>query len=79
MQTERSVGDVVERLDGSARHARCAGSFDTARIPYRAITQAINVIIYIERVWTGHRVKTGSRIVGRQWESYPLKAVSLPT
>jgi P-type conjugative transfer ATPase TrbB len=47
----------------------------TQRIPYRAITQAINVIIYIERTPTGRRVKTVSRMVGRQDESYQLAAI----
>jgi P-type conjugative transfer ATPase TrbB len=49
----------------------------TQRIPYRAITQAINVIIYIERTPTGRRVKTVSRLVGRQDETYQLEAVVL--
>ncbi len=47
----------------------------TQRIPYRAITQAINVIIYIERTSTGRRVRTVSRLVGRQDDSYQLEAV----
>ena len=51
----------------------------TQRIPYRAITQAINVIIYIERTPTGRRVKTVSRLVGRQGDAYQLDAVSSPT
>jgi type IV secretion system protein VirB11 len=49
----------------------------TQRIPYRAITQAINVIIYIERTPTGRRVKTVSRLVGRQDDTYQLEAVVL--
>ena len=48
----------------------------TQRIPYRAITQAINVIIYIERTPTGRRVKTVSRLVGRQEDTYQLEAVA---
>ena len=48
----------------------------TQRIPYRAITQAINVIIYIERTRTGRRVKTVSRLVGRQEDTYQLEAVA---
>jgi type IV secretion system protein VirB11 len=48
----------------------------TQRIPYRAITQAINVIIYIERTPTGRRVKTVSRLVGRQDDTYQLEAVA---
>jgi type IV secretion system protein VirB11 len=48
----------------------------TQRIPYRAITQAINVIIYIERTSTGRRVNTVSRLVGRQDDAYQLEAVA---
>jgi P-type conjugative transfer ATPase TrbB len=48
----------------------------TQRIPYRAITQAINVIIYIERTPTGRRVKTVSRLVGRQDDAYQLEALA---
>lgn len=48
----------------------------TQRIPYRAITQAINVIIYIERTPTGRRVRTVSRLIGRQDDTYQLEAVA---
>jgi type IV secretion system protein VirB11 len=48
----------------------------TQRIPYRAITQAINVIIYIERTPTGRRVKTVSRLVGRLDDAYQLEAIA---
>jgi type IV secretion system protein VirB11 len=47
----------------------------TQRIPYRAITQAINAIIYIERTSTGRRVKTVSRLVGREDDTYQLEAI----
>ncbi len=47
----------------------------TQRIPYRAITQAINVIIYVERTPTGRRVRTVSRVTGRQDEAYVLEDV----
>lgn len=46
----------------------------TQRIPYRAITQAINVIIYIERTAIGRRVKEVSRLVGRADDAYQLDA-----
>ena len=48
----------------------------TQRVPHRAITQAINVIIFIERTPTGRRVKTVSRLVGRQNDTYQLEAVA---
>jgi type IV secretion system protein VirB11 len=46
----------------------------TQRIPYRAITQAINVIIYIERTAQGRRVKAVSRVTDRVAENYVLEA-----
>lgn len=49
----------------------------TPRIPYRAITQAINVVIFIERAPNGRRVREVSRLVGREGETYLLEAVSL--
>ena len=45
----------------------------TPRIPYRAITQAINVVIFIERAPDGRRVKEVSRLVGREGETYRLE------
>ena len=48
----------------------------TQRIPYRAITQAINVIIYIERTAQGRRVQEVSRVTGREGDAYVLVAVS---
>lgn len=44
----------------------------TPRIPYRAITQAINMVVFIERAPDGRRVKEVSRLVGREGESYTL-------
>ncbi|TAL31269.1 MAG: P-type conjugative transfer ATPase TrbB [Phenylobacterium sp.] len=49
----------------------------TPRIPYRAITQAINVVIFIERAPNGRRVREVSRLVGREAETYLLESVSL--
>src|ERR1022692_1666310 len=46
----------------------------TQRIPYRAIAQAINVIIYIERTTAGRQVRTVSRLVGRLDDGYLLEA-----
>ena len=45
----------------------------TPRIPYRAITQAINLVVFIERAPDGRRVKEVSRLVGREGESYRLE------
>lgn len=44
----------------------------TPRIPYRAITQAINLVVFIERAPDGRRVKEVSRLVGREGETYRL-------
>jgi type IV secretion system protein VirB11 len=46
------------------------------RIPYRAITQAINVVIYIERTATGRRVREVSRLIGREGDAYQLEAIT---
>jgi type IV secretion system protein VirB11 len=46
----------------------------TQRIPYRAIAQAINVIVYIERTTAGRQVRTVSRLVGRRDDGYLLEA-----
>ena len=48
----------------------------THRIPYRAIAQAINVIIYIERTPEGRRVRTVGRVLGREGEVYQLEPIS---
>lgn len=44
----------------------------TARIPYRAITQAINVVIYIRRTREGRRIENVARLVGRENDTYQL-------
>jgi type IV secretion system protein VirB11 len=48
----------------------------TPRIPYRAITQAINMVVFIERAPGGRRVKEVSRLVGREGETYRLEPVA---
>ena len=45
----------------------------TPRIPYRAITQAINLVVFIERAPDGRRVKEVSRLAGRDGEAYRLE------
>ena len=42
----------------------------TQRVPHRAIVQAINVVVYIERTATGRKVREVSRLVGRDGETY---------
>jgi type IV secretion system protein TrbB len=48
----------------------------TQRVPYRAITQAINVVVYIERTSTGRRIREVSRLIGREGEIYVLEPVA---
>ena len=50
----------------------------TQRVPYRAITQAINVVVYIERTATGRRIRDVSRLVGREQDGYVLAPVAAP-
>jgi type IV secretion system protein VirB11 len=45
----------------------------TQRVPYRAIAQAINIVVFIERTATGRRVREVSRLVGRDGETYRLE------
>lgn len=44
----------------------------TPRIPYRAITQAINLVVFIERAPDGRRVREVSRLLGRESDVYQL-------
>ncbi len=47
----------------------------TQRVPYRAIAQAINVIVFIERTPQGRRVRSVTRVMGREGETYRLEDV----
>lgn len=46
----------------------------TQRVPFRAIAQAINVVVFIERTPTGRRVSNVSRVTGRRGDGYELLA-----
>ena len=61
-------------LEGLTRLEDLIGEV-TQRIPYRAIAQAINVLIYIERTAAGRQVRTVSRLVGRESDRYILKEI----
>jgi Flp pilus assembly CpaF family ATPase len=57
-----------------------AGSSSSARamaitVPYRAIAQAINVVVFIERTATGRKVREVSRLVGREGETYRFETL----
>jgi type IV secretion system protein VirB11 len=47
----------------------------TQRVPYRAIAQAINLVIFIERTPDGRRVRSVTRVLGRDGEGYRLEDV----
>lgn len=47
----------------------------TQRVPYRAIAQAINVVVFIERTATGRQIRDVSRLVGLEGEQYVLQPV----
>jgi type IV secretion system protein TrbB len=45
----------------------------TQRVPHRAIVQAINVVVFIERTATGRKVREVSQVVGREGETYQFE------
>ncbi len=47
----------------------------TQRVPYRAIAQAINLVVFIERTPTGRQVRSVMRVLGRDGERYRLEQV----
>lgn len=49
----------------------------TARIPYRAITQAINIVVYIRRTREGRRIENVARLMGYENGSYQLQDIIL--
>ena len=48
----------------------------TQRVPYRAIAQAINLVVFIERTPDGRRVRSVTRVLGREGDGYRLETVS---
>ena len=61
-------------LEGLTRLEDLIGEV-TQRIPYRAIAQAINILIYIERTLVGRQIRTVSRLVGRTDAGYALEEI----
>ena len=47
----------------------------TQRVPYRAIAQAINLVVFIERTVTGRRVRDVSRVTGLDGDAYVLQSI----
>jgi type IV secretion system protein VirB11 len=48
----------------------------TQRVPYRAIAQAINLVVSIERTPSGRQVRSVTPVVGREGEGYRLEEVT---
>ena len=48
----------------------------TQRIPYRAIAQAINVLVFIRRTKEGRRIDTIARVTGRDGDSYAIENIA---
>lgn len=48
----------------------------TQRIPYRAITQAINVIVFIKRTRSGRKIESVARLIGRDDAGYQIEELS---
>lgn len=51
----------------------------TQRVPYRAIAQAINLVVFIERTPEGRRVRSVTRVLGREGDGYRLEPLSAPS
>ena len=50
----------------------------TQRVPYRAIAQAINVVVFIERTPNGRRIRTVTKVLGLNEDGYQLEPFSVP-
>ena len=47
----------------------------TQRIPYRAITQAINVLVFIKRTKAGRKIESVARLIGRIDNEYRIEEI----
>jgi type IV secretion system protein TrbB len=65
-----SAGEALSRLEDLIGEV-------TQRVPYRAIAQAINLVVFIERTPDGRRIRTVTRVLGRDAENYRLEEVVL--
>ena len=52
-----SAGEALSRLEDLIGEV-------TQRVPYRAIAQAINLVVFIERTADGRRVRSVTRVLG---------------
>ena len=63
-----SAGEALTRLEDLIGEV-------TQRVPYRAIAQAINLVVFIERTATGRRVRSVTRVLGLLADGYQLEDV----
>ena len=61
-----SAGEALTRLEDLIGEV-------TQRVPYRAIAQAINLVVFIERTPHGRLVRTVARVTGRDGDGYRLE------
>lgn len=61
--------------EGLARLEELIGEV-TQQIPYRAIAQAIGLIVFIERTMQGRRVSSVARVLGRKDDDYELEDIA---
>jgi type IV secretion system protein VirB11 len=45
-------------------------------VPYRAIAQAINVVVFIERTPEGRRIRTVTKVLGHNQAGYQFEPLS---
>jgi type IV secretion system protein VirB11 len=67
-----SAGEALARLEDLIGEV-------TQRVPYRAIAQAINLVVFIERTPEGRRVHSVTRVLGRDDDNYRLEDVTPKT
>jgi len=67
-----SAGEALARLEDLIGEV-------TQRVPYRAIAQAINLVVFIERTPDGRQVRSVTRVLGHDGDSYRLEDVTPKT
>jgi len=67
-----SAGEALSRLEDLIGEV-------TQRVPYRAIAQAINLVVFIERTADGRRVRSVTRVLGWDEDRYRLEDVTPKT
>ena len=67
-----SAGEALSRLEDLIGEV-------TQRVPYRAIAQAINLVVFIERTADGRRVRSVTKVLGWDDDRYRLEDVTPKT